>query len=1317
MAVPENRDRWLNIAINPDNPNLLSGLDNLLSLGLIDDRQVRNLCQIQLSCPVKFPVVAPVPAATNIPPATNPAAVPLVRNIWTAFKDELSVRWLLFLGVFLVVLSSGVLAATQWQSFPAWGQYGVLWAYTIVFWVVGWWASRQSGLALTANTLKIVALLLVPVNFWAIDSFQLWQQPFGIFAAGWALLSMSLLVLLDGSRQQSRWPAIAYLLGSYLQLGWQIGNWATIAVYLAAIGAVGIWQRRQYFLPGRAWQWASLGLYCLAILLLRALFIVRLPVGNFGLAIGMMGWLVAQGELGAWRLVDRIDRISAKWQTGHQRLQLITRRTTAVGSGNTSQAIATILFISAWLIAMAQWSQKFPIGSSWQPFGVSLLILVWLGQRLQLRQRRIDLIALFIVGLQAYAISFSLGTDFLVNLAKWNIWAQLQSFFGENAPWALTLVVMPYLLAWIGIWSWLLRKKAAELASTSLNLILITGLISNICSLPNQLGLLLNLLISTLALIYISGYQPGNPTASIYTAHGYGWLTVSAALQYAFPTWQLLPDQLWHPASQHPMLGTIALLVTVLIIGEWLISTQPAIPHSKQDIWYRSAWHYGLAASGITYTVYAQTYGSNWPWGWFMLPIALSWLSSHNSQLPVEIPKIAPWQLDRPRQAAIGSIGSILLGQILMVGRWDWRCLGLSLAIGLMFFNVRRLQTRWSAAIHIGCGVFLSGYLLERSVSGSQWSIFGALICLLLWVAMGRLQRRSGDLALLYTKTCDLWALGLALLGIAISSLNYGSHNFGNLWVFTAPFQQPQNVLISSLILALGLSYRHHLFTQTWHIWAINWSLQLGLSAVIQLSGGNALILAVTNIAIAFALLGSTGRIKRWLAASDTNALLPWIYGCWGICLRLAYFNTYTGLLTIALGGISLLVGRKLRGLQISYLGLLAIALGCYELVTYQILQAPTDGNIADAFTIYGMVTAALALGYRLWIWGWGQRGHERWLNIPVGQMQNIAHLHWAAASGWTLMAALSPALPIPQFAALNLATSILLGLYAIVQGRAARQTPSSSQPIKDDWWVYVGIAEILGTAIYARSLFNNLGVFDEFLILITCLLGITMMLAPWSQWGWHSRPWQQIALVLPLLRVVFITEEISTWNLLVIASFYGAIAKRRQQFLWVYTSLIFLNWAAFRLLGLYDLQDPLWFATILGTSLLIAVHFDPYFRPQARRASRHLARLWGSGVIALTALVFHQNTPLLPAGISLLFILGGTALCIRAFLYIGTVTFILTASYQLIILITEYSFTKWIVGLIAGVAIIAIAGNFERRRTQISTAFSNWLDRLQEWQ
>ena len=52
----------------------------------------------------------------------------------------------------------------------------------------------------------------------------------------------------------------------------------------------------------------------------------------------------------------------------------------------------------------------------------------------------------------------------------------------------------------------------------------------------------------------------------------------------------------------------------------------------------------------------------------------------------------------------------------------------------------------------------------------------------------------------------------------------------------------------------------------------------------------------------------------------------------------------------------------------------------------------------------------------------------------------------------------------------------------------------------RTDWWIYLGLAELMGVGIYARSIFQRLGILDEGLILISCLLGLIILLAPWRQ-------------------------------------------------------------------------------------------------------------------------------------------------------------------------------------------------------------------------
>jgi hypothetical protein len=124
-------------------------------------------------------------------------------------------------------------------------------------------------------------------------------------------------------------------------------------------------------------------------------------------------------------------------------------------------------------------------------------------------------------------------------------------------------------------------------------------------------------------------------------------------------------------------------------------------------------------------------------------------------------------------------------------------------------------------------------------------------------------------------------------------------------------------------------------------------------------------------------------------------------------------------------------------------------------------------------------------------------------------------------------------------------------------------------------------------------------------------------------------------------------------------------------------------------------------------------VQWDPYW--QTSKQNRHYGRLLGSSTIAVTALVWHQ--PWLPIGIALAIGIIGLVLRVRAWFYIGTITFLLTNVYQLLILITEYPITKWAIGLFAGILIITLAANFERRKEQIEAAVKHWIDRLQEWQ
>ena len=234
-SQPENNEPWLSIEIytKANHPQLLNGLDRWLELGLISHTQVMKVCRHNLSCAlpeIDFAVHAQIiETEENIITAPElirtPAKPRVINRIWQGFLDELSIRWLLFLGIFLVIISSGVLAASQWDNFPRFGQYLILLLYTLGFWGIGFWSSKQENLQLTSQTLNAIAVLLVPINCWAISHFGL-----GNSIWEWITLIVSLMILTAIVYGQSKliprfkpkFFVPLFLLLSYVHLGWQL---------------------------------------------------------------------------------------------------------------------------------------------------------------------------------------------------------------------------------------------------------------------------------------------------------------------------------------------------------------------------------------------------------------------------------------------------------------------------------------------------------------------------------------------------------------------------------------------------------------------------------------------------------------------------------------------------------------------------------------------------------------------------------------------------------------------------------------------------------------------------------------------------------------------------------------------------------------------------------------------------------------------------------------------------------------------------------------------------------------------------------------
>ena len=246
----------------------------------------------------------------------------------------------------------------------------------------------------------------------------------------------------------------------------------------------------------------------------------------------------------------------------------------------------------------------------------------------------------------------------------------------------------------------------------------------------------------------------------------------------------------------------------------------------------------------------------------------------------------------------------------------------------------------------------------------------------------------------------------------------------------------------------------------------------------------------------------------------------------------------------------------------------------------------------------------------------------------------------------------------------------------------------------------------------------------------MACLFAIALFQLPWRRWGWNDKPWQHYAIISPLLTVCLNYQTLSSItlssiNLLAVAGFYAWVANRQSNLRWTYLSLFFVDWAIWQVFVNQQLTEPLWYAAIIGGSCLYIAQIDPELRHPGKRQTRHYLRLLGSSIICLTALFFHQKTGLIPGQeiglipgiISLVAIFAGLGLRIRAFLIVGTATFVLTVFYQLVVLSVQHPFSKWVIGLIVGIIFISIAANFEQRREQILGIFQNWANQWREWE
>ena len=203
----------------------------------------------------------------------------------------------------------------------------------------------------------------------------------------------------------------------------------------------------------------------------------------------------------------------------------------------------------------------------------------------------------------------------------------------------------------------------------------------------------------------------------------------------------------------------------------------------------------------------------------------------------------------------------------------------------------------------------------------------------------------------------------------------------------------------------------------------------------------------------------------------------------------------------------------------------------------------------------------------------------------------------------------------------------------------------------------------------------------------------------------------------LPLLLAIGSLSTATALSWLITALSYGGLSYRTQQLRLSYLGLLFLDATVWRWCVQNDRTTLLWYSLPLALSLLWITAIDPQLQENDRQHIRHNLRLLATGLICGIALLPGQAHAGVILGLSLATILAGLSLKIRAFLFVGTLTFLSHSFYQFVILVAQQSLLKWAIGLAVGIILIWIAATFETRREQIRTVFYSWADSLSRWE
>ncbi len=1237
---PRNRRVPFEALLSVEDPHLLEGLDVWLKLGLISDQQVKRWARQHLrsllsEAPVTNPIANPIdnpvanPAAqsinrgvfisetgTPIQPATATAATPrvsqwqmetppdtaktprdrsLVSRVLSSFMAEISVVWLLFLGVFLVVVSSAVLAATQWQNFNAIVQYGILLAYTIGFGVVALWTGKQENLRLTSRMLMATTLLIIPVNFWMMDGFGLFRSGIGWLigiVAAIALFGMQWLLLRE---EQVSGAGLGNLVGlSALQVGWLIPGMPLVATYAGTIGTAAIQVRSQATgdrgMAGDRGMVGDRGMagdrgatgepdergsslrlvqtvtaFGTLLLIARSTLVAGVPLSMLGMAIGICGALLCWENRAQERSQDRSDALpqSGVWLP-----------------------IGILLLVFGWFVAIVD-------GNLWQALGVSVLALALMWERLHRLWERSAVVGFIAIGLQTYSLLRvlvpptwrSIVMDWITQVANLSLGA-----------WELTgLGFFLSLIGIAGFAEYLRRQNKPELAQVAQTVGLWVGFALIVPGIFNPavrsiyfLGVFLLLWAARL----VKSPQSELSLPEAYLIHGVGILALLSGLEWQIGTGFTILQ--W------------SIVFGVLALLEWILSISSASRAVKHSAWTIGLGFAGLMYGGLTYHTLIATpfttgfFLERWrfqepPSGLYIglvLPAALTIGAYLRGRMMNHFPVT-------PKVISTWSVVGLGIQMLLALQGMHSLILSGAIATALMILNAKVIRTQWATAIVVAIGLLFTNALTRKLTQlGFVDQPWWGLIVIGLWIlhALCCIRGQSGTqssrteprLSQLYANALDGWAIAIVTCGLALSIVAeclIWSDGMG----WSLLMRQAERTLEVTLFM-VGIVFR------TRDRWYSNWGL-LGLTIGIEslvshfvqvLPGFSAIPNTAFTIANVILMFGTQIAGDLWLRRFDQPAMIqaridrpsignlvmlhaaPLCFGSMAFLMSHRMFVQWGGAYTILVALVAIIIARRDVMLKLlTYVGVIGVTVGLYELVSFKLIQNSASSMVGDSFVILTLVGAVLAWGYRLL-----HRPIRKVLKLEDTQVMAIGHAHFAGATGLGLLALFPLVVPggMTQTSA-NLLAGIygLLGCYALSLGRV------------QSGWLTIGILQLwTGIAILLLDWLPQEIVWAWGAAIAALIAYITAAI-PWGKLGYTNvQPIRNCAIILPGTVLAITVFSANIPSLLLAGGFYAWLATVSDRFRLSYVSVALGIWAAWRLCHQWGLTDPLWYVSIV---------------------------------------------------------------------------------------------------------------------------------------